>query len=164
MNNWRNLIYPSRPDALLWRRGLLPTTALYFLNACADWIADGLVEQTGTNSFRTSRANLVIRQDLPEAVGQALDDRSRKLVYLVDDHVAAHASDVGLPENYRARLADRWQRVFQPLLRRASAIVVCSDYLLHHLLPYGPTLRTDPVWHRRLFEGLEQKLSAPALP
>jgi hypothetical protein len=168
MSKWYRVFYQPRPDALLWRRSVLPTTALYFLNSCADWLHgepdDGpSVEQIGANTFRTSHANLVIRQDLPEALAKAINDRNRRLVYLIDDHVGACASDAGLPENYRRRLSERWQKVFLPLLRRADAIVVCSDYLLHHLRSYAPTVRADPVWDVRLLRDLERKMSVSVM-
>ena len=151
---------------MLWRRSLLPTTALYFLNSYADMVTEkprtGLVQQVGTNSFRTGSANLIVRYDLPEVVRVALSDRTRQLVYLIDDHVGAYVSDSGLPEKYRKRLAERWRNTFQPLLRRADAIVVCSDYLQHHLAGYASTFRADPVWDERLFAGLEQRIARPA--
>ena len=166
MSKLRKAVYLTRPDTLLWRRSLLPTTALYFLNSYADEVAekakDGKVLQLGANTFRTGNANLVIRQDLPEVVAAALIDRTRRFVYLIDDNVGAYASDSGLPENYRKRLADRWTRSFQPSLRRADQIVVSSDYLFHHLKTYGPTVRMDPIWDQRLFEGLRQRLAKPA--
>lgn len=168
MSRLVNLVYQGRPDSLLWRRSLLPTTALYFLNSYGGQVAekakDGKVQQVGANTFRTGSANLVIRQDLPEVVAEALSDQNRRFIYLIDDNVGAYASDPGIPENYRKRLADRWQRTFQPALRRADRIVVCSDYLQHHLGRFGTTVRMDPVWDQRLFSGLAQKLSAPAAP
>ncbi len=168
MSKLRKAIYHTRPDSLLWRRSLVPTTALYFLNAYGDRVVDkargGMVQQLGANSFRTGSANLIIRQDLPEVVAAAMSDRTRRLVYLLDDNVGAYASDAGLPEKYRKRLADRWQRTFQPLLRRADRIVICSGYLQHLLSSYATTERMDPVWDERLFEGLRGRLESPALP
>lgn len=168
MSRLVSLVYQGKPDSLLWRRTLLPTTALYFLNSYGDQVAekakDGMVEQLGANTFRTGSANLVIRQDLPEVVSAALGDRTRRLIYLIDDNVGAHASDTGLPENYRRRLADRWTRTFLPALRRADQVVVCSDYLKHHLSGFGPSTRMDPIWDASLLDGLSQKLAAPAVP
>lgn len=165
MSKLRNAFFPARPDALLWRRSLVPTTTLYFLNSCGDLVSDkdggGCIEQVGANSFRTARTNLIIRQDLPEVVGAALDDRTRRLVYLLDDNVGAFASDAGLPASYRQRLGERWRRAFRPLLRRADTIVVCSGYLMHHLRDFGSTVRIDPVWNGRLLAGLEDRLSRP---
>ncbi len=166
MSRLRNAFFPARPDSLLWRRSRVPTTTLYFLNSCGDLVSDkvgeGCIQQVGANSFRTPRTNLIIRQDLPEVVGAALDDRTRRLVYLLDDNVGAFASDAGLPPSYRQRLGERWRRTFRPLLRRADAIVVCSGYLMHHLHDFGATIRMDPVWNGRLLAGLENRLSTPA--
>lgn len=167
MSRLVNLVYQGRPDSLLWRRSLLPTTALYFLNSYGAQVSEkakeGLVQQVGANTFRTGSATLLIRQDLPEVVASALSDRTRRLIYLIDDNVGTYASDPGIPENYRKRLADRWERTFQPALRRADRIVVCSNYLEHHLSRFGTTVRMDPVWDQRLFGGLARKLSAPAM-
>lgn len=168
VSTWRNLVLPGRPDSLLWRRSLIPTTSLYFLNTCAhllsDRAEDGGVQQMGANCFRTGRVNVVIRQDLPEVVAAALNDRTRRLVYVLDDHVGAYATDAGLPDGYRKRLADRWERLFQPLLRRADTVVVSSSYLFHHLSRYGRVVRSNPVWAAATLEGLRARLSAPASP
>lgn len=166
MSRLVSLVYQGRPDSLLWRRSLIPTTSLYFLNSCGDLVSekeeDGRIQQFGANAFRTPKTNLIIRQDLPEIIASALNDRKRRLVYLLDDNVGAYASDAGLPSGYRKRLEERWRTAFLPLLRRAGRIVVCSGYLLHHVRQYGTTVRADPVWPAGLLEGLADRLSAPA--
>ena len=168
MSRLVSLVYQGKPDSLLWRRSLIPTTSLYLLNSCGDLIAEkskeGRIQQVGANSFRTGSANIVIRQDLPEVVAAALNDRNRRLIYVLDDNVGAHASDAGLPAKYRKRLEGRWQSTFLPLLRRADRIIVCSDYLSNHLSGFGKTVRADPVWHPDLVEGMESRLAVNAAP
>ncbi|MGY9054140.1 MAG: hypothetical protein ACKVGZ_00775 [Alphaproteobacteria bacterium] len=165
MSKWTRALYAPKADALIWRRSQLPTTSLYFLNACEDLITDkereGAIQQIGANTFRTPYANLVIRQDLPEVIGKVLNDRARRLVYLLDDNVDAYATEAGLPEGYRRRLEDRWYRCFRPLLRKADIIIGASDYLCAHLNQYGPTERVDPVWHSDLVDSLADKLARP---
>ncbi len=168
MSRLVSLVYQGRPDSLLWRRSVIPTTTLYFLNSCGDLVSEkaeeGRIQQFGANAFRTTKANLIIRQDLPEIIASAMTDRTRRLIYLLDDNVGAYASDAGLPAGYRKRLDARWRTTFQPMLRRASRIVVCSNYLQHHLKRYSTTVRTDPVWHAGLMEGLAERLATPASP
>ena len=168
MSRLLSLVYQGRPDSLLWRRSLIPSTSLYFLNSCGDLVSEkaeeGRIQQFGANAFRTTKANLIIRQDLPEIVAAALSDRTRRLVYLLDDNVGAYASDAGLPPGYQKRLDERWRTTFLPLLRRAGRIVVCSGYLEQHLSQYSTTVRANPVWEAGLLEGLADRLAVPASP
>ena len=153
----------TRAEAVVWRRLHTPTTSLYFINACGQQVqakrSDGGYEQIGPNCFRTDFANLIIRQDLPEVIGPILADRTRKLVYLIDDHMAAYATDAELPSSYSQRLASRWQQCCLPALTKAELVVTTSPFLSVYYGQYGPTAEINPAWHSSLTEGLEGKLA-----
>jgi hypothetical protein len=131
----------------------LPTTDLYFVNACKDliggWLRRGPVRRLGANTFRCGNRLLLIRRDAPELIERALAWPGR-LIYLIDDDIDGGAQSPGLPSDYRDRLARFAQGPFDRLLRRADLIVASSDVLAERLRsddrPRGEIVRLDPYW------------------
>jgi hypothetical protein len=131
---------------------VLPTTDLYFLNSCRDWIGGwwrrGPVERLGANTFRSGDRLLLIRRDTPTLMEQAIA-WSGKLIYLVDDDIDGAAQSEELPHSYRARLGEFAANHFDRLLRRAD-LVVCSSQVLADRLGRDPRsreiARLDPFW------------------
>lgn len=134
-------------------RSALPTTDLYFVNACKDliggWLRRGQVRRLGPNTFRSGDRLLLIRRDSPELIEQALTWPGQ-LIYLIDDDVDGAAQSPGLPPDYRDRLARFARGPFDRLLRRADVIVASSDILAARLRGDGRSraeiVRLDPYW------------------
>lgn len=134
-------------------RAALPTTDLYFVNACkvliGGWLRRGPIERLGANTFRCGDRLLLIRRDSPGLIERALAWRGR-LIYLIDDDVDGAAQSPGLPPDYRDRLTNFAQGPFDRLLRRADLIVASSDVLAERLRSDGRVQagieRLDPYW------------------
>jgi hypothetical protein len=135
------------------RQAALPTTDLYFVDACSDWIGGwlrrGPVQRLGPNTFCSGDRLLLIRRDTPELIERALAWPGR-LIYLIDDDIDGVAQSPGLPSAYRDRLERFAQGPFDRLLRRADLIVASSDVLAERLQsddrPRGEIVRLDPYW------------------
>jgi hypothetical protein len=146
--------------------GPLPSTSLYFLNACAPlvsrwWELPGLAQQRpiarlSANCFATRGRKaggwmVLVRRDSPAMMARALRWPGR-LAYVVDDDIAGAAESPSLPAAYRARLdAFEWDW-HAPLLARADVVLAASDVLAERLArrlaPHGtPVRRINPVWH-----------------
>jgi hypothetical protein len=142
----------------------LPSTDLYFRNACAEWIAPqgaarllprGLfrrrpappIAARSANCFTHGEAMVLIRKDRPEVVAEALAWRGR-LAYMIDDDIAAALASEGLPERYRAKLARIDSEVHRPLLARADLVLVPSAELAARLAgeTRGEVRQIDPCW------------------
>lgn len=128
----------------------LPTTDLYFLNACANWLhrpwRRGAVRRIGSNTFTIADTLLLIRRDTPARMHDALSWRGR-VVYLVDDDIAAGGTCRHLPAEYRRRLA-RFHADWQlPLMERADMVVTTSPVLRSALEPVANGTRLlHPFW------------------
>ena len=147
----------------------LPSTDLFFLNACGHRVARAWkrapITAHGLNCFVHGEAMLLVRSDTPEVMRAALEWPGR-LAYIVDDDIAGAADSPGLPEDYRRRLATFDATWHQPLIARADLLVAASDVLAQGLagraLVNRPQVqRIDPYWalplaDQRHFAGLGQ--------
>jgi hypothetical protein len=144
----------------------LPSTDLYFANACAPlitpwWDLPGLtrhrpVDRVSANCFATQGPArdswmVLVRRDTPAVMTRALRWPGR-LAYVVDDDIEGAADSPSLPEAYRARLDAFDWNWHAPLLARADVVLAASDVLAdrlnRRLAPHAPAIRRiDPVWH-----------------
>ncbi len=118
-----------------------PTADLYFLNACADLIGNG-VEQISPTVFASQAACLVIRHD--QRAGR-LPPR-RRLIYLIDDDVDAGQADNNLPYFYRQKLRIVEGATARRLRRYAGVAVVGSPALADVYRPVMETHLLCPYW------------------
>ncbi len=146
----RNLIAPFLPA--------IPTTDLYFANACRDRIGrwpgasgHGTITRVGANSFVAGRQAVVVRRDAPGVVDALLRDPHLRLSYVIDDDLAAVESDPSLPPDYRDRLIALREGQHKALVQRADTIVVCSDHLAQRYQEQGKATQVlDPHWRQPL--------------
>lgn len=96
------------------------TADLYLGFACADLIEDGQIQQFAPTVFRAGRTLIVMRHDAGLRPLPAHD----RLIWLVDDDVAAGMRDGDLPLWYRLRLALVEARAGRRLMRAADRIIV----------------------------------------
>lgn len=146
----------------------LPTTDLYFVHACREWIrrwwASAPVQAVGNNCFVAQDTLLLIRRDEEGLMRRALNWTGR-LVYLIDDDIPGALQSPGLPTDYRRRLAQFDQDFHRALLERADTLLVPCEPLaalferdsritaeVRQISPYWPSAFAD----NRHFEGLEQ--------
>ncbi|WP_152524757.1 glycosyltransferase family protein [Novosphingobium lindaniclasticum] len=132
----------------------LPTTDLYFLHACGDWInrwwSRGPVKALGKNCFAVGETMILIRRDDEELMCRALDWPGR-LIYLIDDDIAGATESSDLPQDYRGRLEKFNSRFHRKLLERADELLVSSPRLevlfggdsgitarIRRVMPYWP--------------------------
>ncbi len=138
------------------RADQLPSTDLYFLNACGDWVRRwfrrGPVRRLGANSFTCGDTMLVVRRDSQPLLRRALDWPGQ-LIYLIDDDIAAAVACPHLPRAYRRRLAEFDRSWHRPLLVRADALVTPAAALVARFgadpAITGAVHRIDPYWPDR---------------
>ena len=128
----------------------LPTTDLYFLNACGhrvrSWARPAApVRALGPNSFSIGDTRLVLRRDRVGVMRQALSAPGR-LIYVIDDDIAGAAFSPELSEDYRRRLADLDRQFHAAAVARADTLVVSSDRLAEVLGAHPDVRRLDPYW------------------
>ena len=117
------LLLRADPLPMIARRlGRKPsaTADLYLGFACADLIASGQIERFAPTVFRAGSSLIVLRQDAGLSPLPAHD----RLIWLIDDDVAAGLRDPDLPRWYRLRLALLEARAAPRLRQAASQIVV----------------------------------------
>ena len=148
----------------------LPSTDLYFTNACGGWLTRGWgmgrwgtsaglgrscagsVRALSANCFAVGDWRVLVRRDTPAVMRAALDWPGRLAFVLVDDLAAAGAAS-GLPDGYRQRLTDFARDWAAPLLARADVVLAASGALERDLAAQrggGVVRRIDPVWAERL--------------
>jgi len=118
-----------------------PTADLYFRNACRDFLDTG-VRQLGPTVFASESACLVMRHAMRAG---RLPDR-RRLIYLIDDDVAAGTSDVSLPFFYRQKLRMVEGPASRRIKRVARVAVVGSPALGRLFAPLMETHLLRPYW------------------
>lgn len=128
---------------LLLSDGARPTEDIYFLESVAPLLRSeghhvGRLDVRGWRwrlarwvLIRQPGANLVVCRTLPEYAFAWLE-RYRaafgRIVYLIDDDLAAAAADPSLPQAYRQRMA-RVEALQPRLLALADEVLACSDAL-----------------------------------
>ncbi|AXS39877.1 hypothetical protein [Breoghania sp. L-A4] len=132
----------------------IPTTDLYFLNACRPYVrklpfgfGHAPIERAGANSFICGRNAVVCRRDAPAVVDAILRDPDLRLSYVIDDDLAVAERDSSLPPDYRDRLKALRDGQHKALVERAETIVVCSEHLARTYDAMGKATQVlDPFW------------------
>lgn len=122
-----------------------PTAALYFADACADWIREGRVTRHAPTVFTSATTRLVIRHD----ARAGRDSRRRRHVYLIDDAIDLDGADAALSRYWRFKL-DRVERAAAAAFLPGAAAVVVSSAALERMIraraPDAEIHRLDPYW------------------
>ncbi|WP_321505334.1 hypothetical protein [Breoghania sp.] len=143
---WQNLGRIARASRAI------PTTDLYFANACCDWVRPTpgrrtpVVRRIGANSFLHGDQAVVCRRDTPRVIDALLGDPALKLTYVIDDDLDAADRDTTLPGDYRARLKRLRDGQYRALVDRARTIVVPSQHLADKFAASHETVQIGPVW------------------
>lgn len=139
-----------------------PTSDLYFLNSCADQVTGGFgalfgpqkpVRRLGHNVFQTDGATLVIRQDQPALTAKVLQDKSRRLIYLIDDNIWQVEDDHSLSESYRQKLIDFREATAKPLIDASDHLIVSSTFLKQFVLGHDQVSLMRPTWAKECPQG-----------
>lgn len=130
----------------------LPTTDLFFLNACGQFVnrplRRGPVKQLGASTFAVGDDTvLLIRRDRPDLMHHLRTAWRGRLIYLIDDDIEAALIDDSLPPGYRQRLTDFFHNDHQRLIERANTLVVSSDALATKFRWHKDIHVLHPVWH-----------------
>ncbi|WP_321341980.1 hypothetical protein [Breoghania sp.] len=143
---WQNLSRIARASRAI------PTTDLYFANACRDWLRPAKGRRTppirriGANSFLHGDQAVVCRRDTPRVIAAILDDPALRLTYVIDDDLDAADVDETLPGDYRARLKRLREGQYRAVLDRARTIVVPTQHLADKFAATHETAMLGPVW------------------
>ncbi|WP_146177455.1 hypothetical protein [Breoghania corrubedonensis] len=138
----------------------IPTTDLYFANACRDWLKpavrsgagelrrhrEPLIRRIGANSFLAGDQAVVCRRDASGVVDAILSDPALQLTYVIDDDLDAAHDDESLPADYRSRLARLREGQYRALVERAQTIVVPTDHLAAKFAATHDVRQLGPVW------------------
>ena len=126
--------------------GARPTEDIYFLESAAPRLREaghdvGRLYMRGWKGWLAKKllrrmvgVNLIICRSLPGCWIDWLQlHRAQfgRLIYLIDDDIAAAANDITLPDHYRQRMAGIAERQ-AGLLALCDDVVVCSDVLAEH--------------------------------
>lgn len=126
-----------------------PTADLYFMNACGDFLRNGL-RRLGPTVFASDRACLVMRHDLragaPGRAGPAGPGQARRLIYFIDDAVGDGACDGSLPLLYRQKLRLVEVAAERRVAARAASVVVSSAALVDRYAGRAETHLIHPYW------------------
>lgn len=133
---------------------VIPTTDLYFLNACRALVGGVWhkrpIKREGANSFSCGSSLIVCRRDEDTVVDQLLARQNIRLFYIIDDDLWAAEKDPTLPDAYQKRLAHLREGQHRRLAERAETIIVSSPSLAAiyqqrgHKVEYLP-----PYWSDR---------------
>lgn len=125
----------------------IPTTDIYFLNSNRE----RSLQREGVNSFSTRDTVVVCRRDHPGVVERLLNEKTKRLYYVIDDNLWAADHDVSLPELYRQRLLSLRNGQHNKLATAADTIVVPSPALFEVYEQQGFQVKMlDPFWSEAL--------------
>ncbi len=132
------------------REKTIPSTDIYFLNACAHLVGGAAsrkpIRQMGANSFKCENRYLVVRKDNPTVLKKILSDPKAEIIYLIDDDLDAAIADVQIPSDYRARLSRLKNGPVGDILARAKLVLVPSKKLEEKFSKTHKVLRLNPFW------------------
>ncbi len=130
----------------------LPTTHLYFLNACQHAVRHlfrrGPIRRLGANCYEAGDTILLIRRDAEALMDRLQQHPPKRLVYLIDDDIEAAREDLSLPPDYRDRLIRFHDRYHSDFVARAEILVVTSPALLRKFSTHRDARLLHPIWHR----------------
>lgn len=128
----------------------LPSTDLYFMNACghrvAKWFRRGPIRALGQNCFAAGDTILLIRRDQDQWM-RDLRSHSGRLIYLIDDDIEGAKDSPSLPADYRERLIRFHEEYHQALTERADTLVVTSPALQERFAAHRDVRLLHPAWH-----------------
>lgn len=128
----------------------LPTTDLYFLNACghavSHWWRRGPIERLGSNCFAAGGTVVLIRRD-GDALMRRVREQSGRLIYLIDDDIEGAVESLDLPSHYRERLIRFHEDHHRALTERADTLIVTSQVLKERFAWHRDVKLLHPVWH-----------------
>ncbi|WP_417461657.1 hypothetical protein [Kordiimonas sp.] len=129
----------------------IPTTDLYFLNACAHMVSkpwrSGPIERLGANTFRSGDKYLVVRRDREAVIKRVLSHQQKggEVIYLIDDDLTA-IGDETLPSGYRERLETLKNGTYAAMMACATHIVTSSPVIAEKLETEAKVHVLSPVW------------------
>ncbi len=145
----------------------IPTTDLYFLNSCADFVSKGLrsapVKRVGANTFRCENRYLVIRKDSNRILKSLLKKNGAEITYLVDDDLWGGISDESLPVEYRTRLQKTLNGPVGDVIDKAETLVLSSPKIghqfagkknIHYMTPYWDQVPPNDSHYNNLDQEL----------
>lgn len=128
----------------------LPTTDLYFLNACghavSHWWRHGPIEPLGPNCFASEDTVVLIRRD-SDLLMRRVREQPGRLIYLIDDDIEGAGESPALPSHYRDRLIRFHENHHRALTKRADTLVVTSPALKERFAWHRDVRLLHPVWH-----------------
>lgn len=100
------------------------------------------------NSLHTKNIFVVFRTLPDEWISalQANKDKTKKIIYVLDDDLKAASNTPELPKKYRDRLIRFADNGMNSLLRLSDSLVVCSEHLENIYSDYLPR-RLNPTFH-----------------
>jgi hypothetical protein len=117
-----------------------PTTAIYFTNVFRDLIdrpIDTLqISRLEANAFHVHgkrESTVIFRYASPSLMRSLQSSRRGRLLYVLDDNIAAGVSDEALPADYRSRLLSFQRRTVQPICKMADEVIAPSQFILDSL-------------------------------
>jgi hypothetical protein len=127
----------------------LPTTDLYLLNPLGELRREGArvppIRHLGRNIFLIGRTGVIVRYGEARDLSRLERAGARHIVYVIDDDLAAGATDPDLPEPYRLKLGAFAEGEWPKLKAAADLVIVPSSVLAE---TYGPKARiVPPAWH-----------------
>jgi hypothetical protein len=126
----------------------LPTTDLYFANACMPWISkSSKIRCEGPNSFSNERAVIICRQDNKNIVRRLIKDRNKVIYYIIDDNLWDIDNDNSLPKKYKKRLIKLRDGQHADIIKIAETVIVPSEIIESKYRERGyNTVRLNPYW------------------
>jgi hypothetical protein len=131
----------------------IPTTDLYFLNPLNHLRRQNYgrlrlppLRNLGQNLYAVGRTGVIVRYGAAQDVHRLEKHGVRRIVYIVDDDIAAGAADPSLPPPYRAKLAAFAEEGW-PALKTAADVVIVPGTVL--AAAYGAKAHImPPAWHQ----------------
>ena len=126
----------------------LPTADLYFLNPLAELARTGsphpAPRHISGNAYLVGGTGVIVRYGKADDIAGLKRGGARRIVYVADDDFHAGASDPGLPDRYREKLA-RFAQSDWPILKAAADSVIVPGSVLAEV--YGAkALIVPPAW------------------
>lgn len=121
----------SRAATPGWLKAVTPTADIYFINAMGDLLSsEGGVTALGPNVYGANGIFAVLRYASDAELAMLETARPHRVIYVVDDDLAALSRSGELPAGYRSRLAGFVERSLPRILAMADTILAPNPLLL----------------------------------
>jgi len=137
---------------MIFSRNRIPTTDLYFANACMSWASKSpQFRCEGKNSFSNEKSIIICRKEKNHIFRRLIKQKNKLFYYIIDDNLWDIEESNDLPLNYKNKLIKLRDGQHSEIIKMSEAVIVPSNILRDKYRERGyRSFRMNPFWSENI--------------